>query len=144
MARVPTSQLAEQMLPFELELSTVHLHCAPGPRAANLAGIEAIAPAPSFGHHRRQVGIDRRDRPRMSAETSELWMMTVAAGFAAEHGLRQKAFPPERYQATRIEVDWIQRPEPHVVNEHYRGPQGLRQGPRAGSNFAIILNQDLR
>jgi hypothetical protein len=28
--------------------------------------------------------------------------------------------------------------------EHYHGPRGLRQGPRASSNFALILNQELR
>jgi hypothetical protein len=31
-----------------------------------------------------------------------------------------------------------------VVNGHYQAPQGLRQGPRASSNFALIMNQELR
>jgi hypothetical protein len=30
------------------------------------------------------------------------------------------------------------------ANGHYHAPQGLRQAPRASSNFALILNQGLR
>jgi hypothetical protein len=34
--------------------------------------------------------------------------------------------------------------ESGIPNGHYHVPHGLRQGPRASSNFAIILTQDLR
>jgi hypothetical protein len=38
----------------------------------------------------------------------------------------------------------MHRPSIIVLSEQYHAPQGLRQAPRVGSNFALILNQELR
>jgi hypothetical protein len=34
--------------------------------------------------------------------------------------------------------------QPWGANGHYHAPPGLRQAPRVNSNFALILNKDLR
>jgi hypothetical protein len=49
----------------------------------------------------------------MRQEARELWMMAVPARSAAQHGLRQQTFPPDRDQPSRIEMQGMERPESH-------------------------------
>lgn len=78
-------KLAEQMLPFEGQLSGREGNEGNAPNWADLAPVKAVAASARLGMDRCQVGVDRAARMGMRAKSLELRMMQVATGFSPKN-----------------------------------------------------------
>jgi PhnB protein len=101
------------MPPLEGELPARQRERAPRARAPQLVAIEPVAAALGLVAHRREVRVERSERPRAGAEARELRVARVAAGGAAEHGAREQAFAPHGHEAGGVEIARVQAPEAH-------------------------------
>lgn len=69
-----------------------------------------------------QVLGDCAARRRQVEKACELRMVPVATGSAAQHGLREQRFPPQRDQAAGIEILRMQAPKTQVAYFGCRTP----------------------
>ena len=90
----------EQVLPFEVELTTGHEKLPFRSCPTQLVEPEPVAALNRFGVDAAQVVGHRSDRRRLAAESRKLGMMPVAARPASEHRLCQQSLSPEGDQAS--------------------------------------------
>src|ERR1041385_5190387 len=111
--RIPPPQLRAEVRELVAQLAVAHAQGRPRPLGAHARLVEGV-PAPArFPRHVYEVRGDRGERIARLAEALELRVLRVAARAAGQHRLGEQGFTPQRDEAGRVEIAWMDRPEPH-------------------------------
>lgn len=112
-SRATLLQLTQQMLPFEVQLAV--RTGKPGGCAnwTDFAAVKCITSRLGFGQNPGQITIDGRARRGLLQEALQLRVVPVSLRLAAQHGSREKTFPPQRNQTLRVQIFWMQCPDAH-------------------------------
>ena len=115
MSGTSPAQLAEQMIPFKLELTAGGGERRDRARSAEFVGVETITAACGFVVNGTEVNVNRRHGRRSTPEALELWMVAIPTGRSGEDCFREQRFAPEGDQATWVQIGWVDSPESHVT-----------------------------
>lgn len=107
------AQLAFQVQPLVFELPARSPYANSRAGTPNLARIKLVASTLCLEQHRREVGVDRRDRTGMRPESRKLGVIPVTPRQALQHRPGQQPFPPDCDEAAGIEVAWMEGPKSH-------------------------------
>jgi hypothetical protein len=121
---IPSPQFPAKVQPLEGQLAERLLQRPAGAVRAQLAGVKVVAPSLGFSMDSGQVGIQGPERARGSPEAEELGMVAIASRLAAENRAGKQRLAPEGYQALRVEIPGMERPETHGVGDELRRSNG--------------------
>jgi len=94
---------ASEVCELEIQLAASHTDGGVVAHGPDTGSIELISSRIRLVRDPSQVVVDCGDRSRMGPESTQLWVMAVAARGPAQHGTGEQSFPPSRYQAPGVE-----------------------------------------
>ena len=112
-SRTSFTKLAQQVLPFERDLSVCRIEQHGGAHGTDLTPVESISAIACLLGDRAQVRVDRDARPPAASEPEQLRMMPVSDRHPSQHGARQQPLSPQGHESLRIEVLRMQCPQSH-------------------------------
>jgi hypothetical protein len=112
--RGTTLQLAQQVRPLEVQLTTRAHESHGGLFPADLRAVEPISTSCCLGVHYGEVRVDGGDWIARGPKALELRMTAVPPGASAQDGPRQQPFTPEGHKAGGVQVTRMQGPEAHA------------------------------
>jgi lysophospholipase L1-like esterase len=101
------------MLPFKPELFIGNGERDRNDDRGQFRAIEVVPPFGGFVGDMMEIAGDGLGGIGLFTEAFELRMVSVAAGEAGKHRLRQKPFPPQRHETFCIEISRMKGPETH-------------------------------
>lgn len=110
------AQLAEQVIPFKLELATGGEERRDGARATEFPAVKVITAARRFVVNDAEVRVDRGRGRCSTPEPVELRMVAISTRRSGKDCLREESFPPECDEAARVQVCRMDGPESHVTS----------------------------
>jgi len=135
--RTASPQLAQEPLPFVLQLSFGDRNPRSGSRAAELGFVERVATGVSFGVDGREIAIDRGARGWMRSEPNQLRMLAIPVGATAKHLAGEQCLAPKRDQALCVEVSGMKRPQSHGDRRASLGCLHRTGGERVAAGGAV-------
>ena len=107
------AQFSFQMRPLEKQLSARLGDFCGAARSRNFAAIEFVTARVGLTRDCVEISRDASEREFLLLKSLQLGMTRVAARFAAQNFLREQSFTPNRDERFRIQISWMNRPEPH-------------------------------
>lgn len=104
------SQFGPEMLPLVRHLSTRFFDLSAKSSPCDFGTVKLVAPPFGLLDDAIEECGDRMDRPPVSAETGELWMMPIPTGATLQNFLSQQRLAPGGDQSFGIQVTRMQGP----------------------------------
>jgi hypothetical protein len=104
-------EFLQQMMPFELELTSRNTELAARPGATDLRRRKTVTAVDCLVVNAPQILGDEADREASLLKPKKLRVTDVPSGLSLEYGLRKQPFPPQSNQPAGVEVLRMQAPD---------------------------------